>query len=315
MSIIRDGIIGFAIGDAMGVPVEYEEREELIKNPITSMKGYGTHDVPEGTWSDDTSFVLATMDSIIKCGDISYNDIADKYCNWIRNGDYTATGKIFDIDITSKNALLKYASSKDVSTCGQNGIKDNGNGSLSRMIPVAYYCFYNHLRSSEVYELVRGVSSITHSSSESILGCFIFVNYLLFILNGKDKYASYNMIKFLDYKEFFDEDTIEFYNRLLKTNINNLRVDDLKSESYIVYTLETILWIILNCNSAAEAIVGAVNLGGDTDTIAAHVGAISGIIYGIEDIPSKWVHAMKNFDYLEGMIRKFEKTIVRWENM
>lgn len=313
MSIIKDTIIGFAIGDAMGVPVEFEEREVLIENPVTMMKGYGAHNVPEGTWSDDTSFVLATMDSIVKCGEISYNDIAERFCNWIKNGDYTATGKIFDIDITSKNALLKYVSSKDVTTCGEAGIKDNGNGSLSRMIPVAFYCHYNNLRSSEVYEIVRGVSSITHSSKESVLGCYIFVNYLLFILNGKDKLASYNMVKFLDYKEFFDEDTIEFYNRLLKTNINSLRVDDLKSESYIVYTLETVLWIILNCNSTSEAIVGAINLGGDTDTIGALAGGISGILYGIEDIPSKWIDSMKNYNYLEELISDFEKVFDIYE--
>lgn len=309
MSKIKDAILGLAVGDAMGVPIEYEERDVLINNPVTSMTGYGTHDVPEGTWSDDTSFALATMDSIVSCGEISFSNIADCYCNWIRSGKYTATGKIFDIDITSKNALIKYASDGDVTSCGQNGIKDNGNGCLSRMIPIAFYCYYNNLRNSEIYELVSGVSSITHSSKESILGCYIFVKYMMFLLNGKDKFASYNMVKLVDYKEFFDEDTIEFYNRFLKTNIGNMNVDDLKSDSYIVYTLETVLWIVLNCNSVVESIVGAVNLGGDTDGIAGLSGALMGIIYGISDIPSKWLSCMKKLDYLESVIIEFEKAV------
>ena len=63
----RDGIIGLAIGDAMGVPVEFVEREKLMNNPVTEMLERGSHNQPKGTWSDYTSLTLATMDSIIHC--------------------------------------------------------------------------------------------------------------------------------------------------------------------------------------------------------------------------------------------------------
>ena len=58
----KAGIIGFAVGDAMGVPLEFCMREKKKKNPTTEMKGYGSHDVPKGSWSDDTSMTLATID-------------------------------------------------------------------------------------------------------------------------------------------------------------------------------------------------------------------------------------------------------------
>ena len=68
MPITKDGLIGFAIGDAMGVPIEFVNRSKLQKEPVTEMQGYGSYfDIPEGVWSDDTAMALATLDSIIEC--------------------------------------------------------------------------------------------------------------------------------------------------------------------------------------------------------------------------------------------------------
>lgn len=53
MSKIHDGIIGVAIGDALGVPVEFESRSTIAIEPVTAMRAYGTHHQPAGTWSDD----------------------------------------------------------------------------------------------------------------------------------------------------------------------------------------------------------------------------------------------------------------------
>ncbi len=309
MSIIRDSVIGFALGNAMGLPVEGEIRDNLIDSPVTSMIGSRAYDVKEGTWGFDTSQVLITMDSITHMREVSCNDIAESFIECIRNGEYTALDTLFDIDKTTEKAIQKYELERDVTKCGEGGIKDNDNGALPRMIPLALYCHYNHMRDREIYNIVKSVTSITHCSDVSVLGSYILVKYILFILNGKDKYASYNMIKFLDYSEFFDTDTVEFYNRLLKTNIYKLNVEDLKSEKYIVYTLETVLWIILNCNSAAEAIVGGVNLGGDTSAVGALCGSISGMINGLSDIPVKWLTSLERIEYIEKIINKFEDTL------
>ncbi|MBR3199191.1 MAG: ADP-ribosylglycohydrolase family protein [Bacilli bacterium] len=309
MSLIKDSVVGFAIGDAMGVPISAVPREELLKKPVTSMIGNGTYNVPAGTWSDDTSLVLATMDSIINFKEISYNDIAKRFCSWAGKKEYTATGEVFDIDNTTKKALVKFLKEGETAVkCGSYEINSNGNGSLTRMLPIALYCHFNKLKDYEVFNVVKNTSSITHANEVSILGCYIYVNYLLFILNGKDKYASYNMVKCLDYSDF-DEDTVAYYNRLLKTNIGNLRIEDLKSTSYIVYTLEAVIWIILNTNSYAESIVGAINLGDDTDTIGAITGSIAGILYGYDDIPKKWLSSLKRIDYIEKLVLEFEEVL------
>ena len=313
MSIVRDGIIGFALGNAMGIPVNGESRDDLLKNPVTNMIKSTKYDTKEGVWGFDTSQVLIMVDSLINMKEISYSDIAECLLECTLSGEYTALSTLFDIDKTVEKAIQKYGAEKDVTSCGVDSIKDNGNGALPRMIPLAFYCHYNHLQDNEIYKIVKGVTSITHMSDVSVLGSFILVKYILFILNGKDKYASYNMIKYYGYEEFFDEDIIEYYNRLLKTNINNLSVDDLKSEEYIVYTLETILWVTLNCSSSAEAIVGGVNLGGDTSSIAALCGALCGIIYGISDVPTKWLNELSKIDYIETLISKFENILNIYE--
>ena len=306
MTKVKDSVLGFAIGDAMGVPVEFKKREELIEKPVTTMLEGGVHKMPKGVWSDDTSLVLATMDSMIKSQGIDYKDMADRFCMFMEKGEYTATGKVFDIGDTIRKALNRYLYEiPDPLKCGGKGLYDNGNGSLMRMLPIALYAHYNNLTDKEVFSLVKNTSSITHANDVSILGCFIYVLYVMFILNGKDKFASYNMIKYYDYTIFFDEDTIEFYNRLLKTNIAKIRIEDLKSEGYIVYTLETVLWVVLNCESFAESIVGAINLGGDTDTIGALTGSITGILYKTDMIPENWT--LENRKLLDNIISEFEK--------
>ena len=94
MKKIVDGIVGFAIGDALGVPVEFKSREQLKENPIKDMIGYGTYNMPAGTWSDDTSMTLATIHSIIEKGAIDWTsitpDFVNDYCKlkWLSYDEY-----------------------------------------------------------------------------------------------------------------------------------------------------------------------------------------------------------------------------------
>ena len=312
MSIVKDSLYGFIVGDAMGVPIEFEDREKLINKPVTSMLGYGSHDVEAGVYSDDTSMTLATMDSIIKQnGIINYNDIADKFCNWVNNNEYTATNKVFDIGMTTKYALIKYFNNKiDATMCGGTNINENGNGSLMRMLPIALYCFYKNIKGdNEIFTLVKNSSSITHAHDISILGCYIYVRYVISLLETKNKISSYNFIKKLDYSMFIEEVKLE-YSRILFSDISILNINDVNSSGYVVDTLEAVFWIILNCSSYNESIIGAINLGGDTDTIGAITGSIAGILYGYDNISKRWISKLKNKDYIDEIIIKFENTFV-----
>ena len=184
---ISDGIIGFAIGDALGVPAEFKSRDELKMNPIIDMVGGGSHNQVKGSFSDDTSMTLSTLDSIIEKQAIDTDDIADKFLKWYRNGEYTATGKLFDIGRTTIQALVKYELNIDKAiNSGGVGEYDNGNGSLMRILPVVYYIYYKKIDNEiEIYNIVKEVSSITHAHEISVLGCYIYTRYLFITFRRK----------------------------------------------------------------------------------------------------------------------------------
>lgn len=307
MSKIRDSLLGFAIGDAMGVPIEFTDRETLIKNPITQMTGYGTYNQPEGTWSDDTSMTVATMDAIITKKEINYKSIMSNFLSWFAVGKYTATGSMFDIGATCSDALAKFSSgSYEPLDCGVDDINRNGNGSLMRMLPIAIYAYYKKLDDEEIISLVNDISSLTHAHEISKMACYIYVRYVMCLLDGKDKIASYEEIKNLDYTSY-SEETITVFDRVLKSDISKYSLDEIKSTGYVVDSLEASLWVILNTESFKQTIIGSINLGCDTDTIGAITGSMAGIIYGYESIPEIWLDKLKKKNYLIKLAMKYEK--------
>ena len=305
MSKVRDGVIGHAIGDAMGVPLEFCIREKLLEHPVTNMRGYGSHPVPEGTWSDDTSMEIATMDSIINKKKLDYRDIMMNFYYWLKEAKYTPHGEVFDAGRTCIQSIINFSKGYDLDNCGQKDISSNGNGSLMRILPIAYYCYYKKLKEDEIYEVVKKTSSLTHAHEISVLGCYIYINYVIFLLNSKDKFSAYNMVKLVDYSKFSKE-SLDVYSRILKDDIKRFNITEIKSSGYVVDTLEAAMWVLLNAKDYRETIIGAINLGQDTDTIGAIAGSMAGIVYGYDSIPEKWVEKLVKKDYLEDLCDKFE---------
>ena len=310
MSIVKDGIIGHAIGDAMGVPIEFTNRETLLDSPVTEMLGHGTYDVDEGSFSDDTSMVIALIDSYVKKEEFDYDDIMNNFSIMISDGKFTPDDKLFDIGITCSKAVNNYLKGTSPLESGLDDEHSNGNGSLMRILPVVYYAYYKKLKQVEILELVRNISSLTHRHEISIIGCYLFVNYLLNIINGKDKYASLNMLKALDLS-MFKEENVDKYNRILNGELKDLHLDDIKSTGYVVDTLEAVLWVVLNTDSYSSSIIGAINLGEDTDTIGAITGSITGILYGYNTIPKSWLNTLKKKEYLEEYCKSFENVLLK----
>lgn len=309
MSKIFDGLIGFIVGDAMGVPTEFCNREKLLENPITKMIGYGSHNVPAGSWSDDTSMTLCLIDSINNKKDIDYIDIMDNFIDWAELGKYTPEGKVFDIGRTCLRAIMNYQRGKEPIESGLKDLNSNGNGSLMRILPLVYYIYYKNITDEkEIINLVNNISSLTHAHEVSRLGCYIYTRYVLYLLNGYDKYESYNKIKKLDLKDYSKE-SIEVYKRILKEDISKNSLDDISSSGYVVDTLEAALWVLLNTDNYKDAIIVSINLGNDTDTIGAICGSMAGIIYGLYNIPEKWVNTLIKKEYIYELLNNFESTL------
>ncbi len=312
MSKIHDSLLGLAVGDAIGVPIETYKREELKLKPITEMKGFMAHDIPKGYWSDDTSMTIATIESIISKKCFDYNDIMNNFTLWLYKGKFTPNGTTFGIGNTCKKSIDNYyINKKDVFECGIDNINNNGNGSIMRMLPAALYCYYKKSNDNEILDIVKKLSSLTHKHEISIIGCYIYTKYLIYLLKGYNKIESYNMIQKLNYSMFTTE-YLEKYDRILNDQIYDFNEDDISSLWYVVDTLESSLYCLINTNSYKDAIIKAINLGGDTDTVGAVTGAMAGILYGKKNIPISWINDIYNIKYLIKICDNFEKILFKF---
>lgn len=312
MSKFIDSIIGHAVGDAMGVPTEFCIREYLLKNPVKEMIGSDKTGQPAGSWSDDTSMEIATIDSFIQNKEFNYDDIMHKWEEWINEAKYTANNDTFDVGRTCLRAIRNHSLGTEPLKCGIDGEQSNGNGSLMRILPVALYSYYRKLDVNEIIKLTNELSSLTHKHDISKLGCYIYVRYIMFLLDGKNKNEAYELIKTLDYSTY-DEYAISKYERILKNDIASYTIDNILSTGYVVDTLECVLWILLNANSYKETIIATTNIGNDTDTIGAIAGSMAGIIYGYDSIPTSWIDKLMRKDYLIGLASDFEKEVMNYE--
>lgn len=271
MGKVYDGIMGLVVGDALGVPFEFKKRDTFR---ASDMVGYGTYNQPAGTWSDDSSMTLATLESIARLGRISPDDIMHNFYKWLFFAEFTPHGKTFDVGNTTRNAIEKFRFGVDPLSCGGIDVMDNGNGSLMRILPLA---FINH-NINDIYN----VSSLTHAHNISKLACEFYIDIIQALIAGETKEAAV--------KEIFFYTLPNEFRRL--HYIQELSRGEIKSTGYVVDTLEAALWCFMTTDSFKNCVLTAVNLGGDTDTIAAVAGGLAGVYYGVggdKGIPEEWI--------------------------
>ena len=306
-SKINASIIGFAIGEAFGLPLNYERKEKLINKPVTKMIKCENLNIPIGTWSSGTSTILATIDAIIAKEKVDYNKIADNLLLWYKTAKYTATNNLIDIDFTSKHALNKYFEEKtDATKLGGTGYSDCGNEFLPRLIPIAFYLYYTKARDYTIHSVVKNVTFITHHSEIPVMAAYIFTKYIIFLLRGTDKKASFSMLKNLDYTMYFKTETIKEFEHLLKDNVYNLPLEMINSNNYVIDTLEAFFYCFINSNSFSQALIGSVNLGGQASMLGGLCSSVAAIYYGYETIPANLVESLNKKEYLMKMISDYE---------
>ena len=313
---VKSLIIGHAIGDALGVPVEFASRESLQADPVVGMRGYGTHKVPAGTWSDDTSMTLCLLESLARLGTVDYQDIMNNFLKWMENGEFTATWTVFDIGITTRHALLRLkpdpisarmgVKGTDPLLCGDNDEHSNGNGSLMRIAPMALYL--NGNLTEDTLQLVHNVSKLTHAHIRSQMACGIYVFIATELLADKSIQAIRKGIQkayqFYQGQDDFKTE-MDTYSRLWAEQFAKTPEYDIKSSGYVVDTLEAAIWCLLNTDNYCECVLKAVNLGGDTDTVGAITGGLAGLLYGEQNIPPLWKKELRLMDYIEKLCDDF----------
>lgn len=297
-NIWTDGIMGVIAGDALGVPVQFLDRAQLKEAPVTEMDGFGSFRMPVGSWSDDGSMTLATLDSIREKKGIDYDDIMERFIGWNFEGQYTPTGKAYDQGATCMEAIYNYIDRGDYKTCGKTGEYANGNGGLMRIMPVCLYAYVQNKNGEcsldEAIAYVHQATALTHNHLRAKIASGIYFFMTQAILDEEETLAERLQVGIHRAKEYYTKDIANLtewarFGRLFDlTDFAQTDEADIRSSGYVLDSIEAAVWSLITTETMEAALLKAVNLGSDTDTVAAIAGGLAGLYYGYNQMPAKW---------------------------
>ena len=252
-NMVKDALLGVAIGDAIGVPVEFRTRKALMQDPVTGMRAYGSHQQPAGTWSDDSSLTFCLAEMLCERYDLV--NLANRFINWKQNSYWTAHGHVFDMGIATSAAIEELAMGIRPVLAGGYHEGSNGNGSLMRILPLLF--FIQHKKINERFLIIKDVSSLTHSHVRSVLSCFIYLEMALQIKKGANCVDAYRKAceivnAFLDEGAICTAEERALFTRILSGTIFTLEEDEIKSSGYVIHTLEASIWCFLNTEKTSR---------------------------------------------------------------
>jgi ADP-ribosylglycohydrolase len=183
-----------------------------------------------------------------------------------------------------------------------------------RIHPMALYLYMKGYSLSDALDVIKRTSKITHAHERAMLGCEIYSLVLWELLKNPSKASVKTALSKAD--ELFSKNPeISHYKRLIhniggvnkgENNADNsgASIDEIKSTGYVVYTLEAAMFCLLNTESYEDCVLAAVNLGDDTDTVAAVAGSLAGALYGYEEIPPEWINTLMRLEYIESLCER-----------
>ena len=301
---IKSALLGVAVSDALGVPVEFEHRERRKSDPVTSMRGFGTHNQTAGTFSDDASLTFCLAEALTKT--FNLQEIADNFVKWYHEGYWSAHGKVFDIGIATRYAINRLAKGEVPEFAGDFDEMSNGNGSLMRILPLVFHT--KDMPVEERFRITKQVSSITHAHVRSVISCFYYLEFARYIINGTDVKEIYKLLQteiaeLLKAKEI-NPGEIKIFDRLLKGTIYTLPEDAIQSSGYVIDTLEASIWCLMTTSNYKDAVLKAVNLGSDADTTGAVTGGLAGLLYSYKAIPATWLDVLARRNDIEDLAER-----------
>ena len=311
-NIWLDGIMGLVAGDALGNPVQFMSREDIKERGlICGMEAGGVYETPIGTWTDDSSMALATLDSIREIDGIVPEDIMLNFVRWLNHGDFTPFGETFDQGITCSNAIENFTSSKNWKTSGKTGEKANGNGALMRILPVCLFLIEKEtaerdsLSIQDAVEAVHQITSLTHNHLRAKIASGLYYFMAREIVFGSGSLTE-RLQKGLDEGfAFYGADILNltqlsYYGKLRDLReLSTLEENKIRSSGYVVHTIEAAVWSLITTESLKDCLLKAVNLGDDADTVGAVAGGLAGLFYGYGAIPKDWLDVLQKREWIE----------------
>jgi len=241
------------------------------------MFGGGPFDLEPGQWTDDTAMALALGDSLIRCSGFDPYDLATRFVRWWQQGAYSCTGTCFDIGIATSAALARFVRSGDA-YAGSTNPSTAGNGSLMRLGPVALFALHDAALADQ---LARDQSRVTHAAPQAVEACAYFVQLLRDAILGQPDV--------LRPRSWSGAPAIA---AIAAGSWRQKSRDQIRSSGYVIDTLEAALWAVSTTASFEDALILAVNLGEDADTVGAVTGQLAGAFYGASAIPDRWLHPL-----------------------
>lgn len=271
----RGALLGLAVGDALGTTLEFAARDT---QPLhTEMTGGGPFDLNPGQWTDDTAMALALADSLLSCAGFNPHDLATRFVSWWQHGAYSSTKTCFDIGITTRETLARFIRTGDP-FAGSLDPRTAGNGSLMRLAPVAFFALHDAACTDQI---ARGQSRITHAAPQAVEACAYLVQLLRDAILGQSDV--------LRPRTWSGDPAIA---AIAAGSWRQKTRDEIRSSGYVIDTLEAALWAVGTTSTFEEALILAVNLADDADTVGAVTGQLAGALYGTSAIPERWLHSL-----------------------
>ena len=285
--------IGLAVGDALGTTIEFQSRDSYPR--VTDMVGGGPFNLKPGEWTDDTSMALCLADSLIaNKGSLDPNDLADRFVRWWKVGENSVNGRCFDIGNATRAALASF--SKTGVRRGDDAPSSAGNGGIMRLAPAVLAA---HDDINRAVALARAQSEVTHAAPECLDAAELLARVLFSGIAGGGRAALNVADKPLATPKLRSLAAGEWRN---KTR------DQIRSSGYVVDTLEAALWAVGGSTSFEEAVLKAVNLGDDADSVGAVAGQIAGSIWGCSAIPLKWQQNLAWGKQISGLVTQLVRS-------
>jgi ADP-ribosylglycohydrolase len=298
LSRIEGGLVGLLVGDALGVPYEFHPAsdipplEQIEFEPPSGFRR-SHRSVPPGTWSDDGAQALCLVASLLDCAGFDAEDFARRLKAWHNEGYLAVDAYVFDVGITTTRAIQNIVAGTPPLQCGPAGDRDNGNGSLMRVLPLA---LWHQGPDEELIELAEQQSRVTHGHPRSQMACALYCLWARSLLRGEP--ASWQQV-------------IDGFRSHEKRSPFLRELDDcfvrepaeVHGSGYVVDAL----WSARKAcerESYEQVVRSAIALGNDTDTTACIAGGIAGLREGIEGIPEHWRSSLRGQELLQPLLQR-----------
>ena len=277
-------ILGAAIADALGAPVEFDL-------PATRIAQYGlvrelmpSYQGPAGSWTDDTQMVVCIMEAVRKAGKLDLDAIAAEFVTWFDSSPPDIGLQTREVCALAWRGMPMMDASRKV--WEDSGKAAAGNGSVMRSGPVAVYCH----KLDDWRPWSRQVSALTHWDPRCQDCCALVDGVLIKLFRGEE--VSFETIAAL--AEGLDESVVEAVSTLPR-----LGLDDLQGGGYVIDTTLMALWALLSFDDFEEGVATTVTYAYDADTVGAVAGCLLGAKYGLEGIPRRWLQQLQQTELLE----------------